>query len=91
MEDEKQWTNGQYTFSALMAALDKAFNGHKAVCEYPDKPMYSSALSTEQEKQRSEEIENRKALEQFEAEQFALRQNFLRYKKQKAKEQGNIQ
>ena len=90
MVDEEQWTNGQYMVSALMVSLDRMFNGHKAVTEYPSKPIYSDLLSSEEEQKRNEEIEKRKALEQFEKEQFALRQNFLRYKKEKEKQQGNI-
>lgn len=86
-EDELQWTNGQYMLNALIVALDKAFNGHKAVSEYLEKPLYSDALSSEQEKEINEELEKRKALEQFEAEQRALRANFYYHKKLKEREE----
>lgn len=87
MEDESQWTNGQYMLNALIVALDKAFNGQKAVAEYPEKPLYADILSSPEERKINEQLENRRALEQFEREQAALRANFYYNKKLKEREE----
>lgn len=87
MEDESQWTNGQYMLNALIVALDKAFNGQKAVAEYPEKPLYADILSSPEEREINEQLENRRALEQFEREQAALRANFYYNKKLKEREE----
>lgn len=86
-EDELQWTNGQYMLNALIVALDKAFNGQKAVSEYLEKPLYADILSSPEEREINEQLENRRALEQFEREQAALRANFYYHKKLKEREE----
>lgn len=49
-QDTMNWYSGVYTLNAMMAAIDKAFNGKRSKMEYTEKPLLSDMNMTEEEK-----------------------------------------
>lgn len=51
--DQEAWLNGSYTHHAVMAALDKGFNGKKSKLNYLEKP-YSEQAELQKQKADSQ-------------------------------------